>query len=279
MQRARAFWKMSGSGNDFVFFDARNLLPGILETPAAIGALCAQRTGIGADGVVFLERGNEGEAFSIRYFNRDGSLAALCGNASLCSVRLARDLAIISEGERFAFGTSSGPMRGRLHRGHPEIEMVRVRDPRIDLDTPLIAGERRIGYARVGVPHVVVLVENVEAVNVDGRGAQLRSLAQLPDGANANFVSQAGGSWSMRTFERGVERETLACGTGAVASAYFLAEWGISDGTCRLRTRSGSELDVRFAGVGDSKTPTLSGEGRVVYRGELGDIPGASSPD
>jgi len=270
---------MSGSGNDFVFFDARAAAPGILETSAAIGALCAQRTGIGADGVVFLERGEAGEAFSIRYFNRDGSLAELCGNASLCSVRLAKDLAIVSKGERFTFGTSSGPMRGRLEGGRPEIEMVRIRDPQIDFDTPLAVGESRIGYARVGVPHIVVLVENVESVDVDVRGAQLRSLAQLPDGANANFVSRVGGTWSMRTFERGVERETLACGTGAVASAYFLAEWGLSDGGCRLRTRSGGELEVGFAGVGDAQTPTLSGEGRVVYRGELGDIPGVTSPE
>ncbi|HPV77520.1 MAG TPA: hypothetical protein PLX31_21665, partial [Gemmatimonadaceae bacterium] len=94
----REFWKMSGSGNDFVFFNAMHVAAGDLATPARIGQLCERRTGIGADGVVFLER-HDVHAFSMRYFNRDGSLAEMCGNAALCSTRLARELGIVEQGE------------------------------------------------------------------------------------------------------------------------------------------------------------------------------------
>ena len=131
ISRGRRFWKMSGSGNDFVFFDARNDPPGALELPLAIAAICDRRTGVGGDGIVFLEKA-AGHVFGIRYFNRDGSLAELCGNASLCSVTLARELGIVSGAESFTFLTSSGPLSGRLAEGLPEIDAspVAARHPR-----------------------------------------------------------------------------------------------------------------------------------------------------
>ena len=100
------FWKMTGSGNDFVFIDARSDKPGPLEGAEAIGALCDRRRGVGADGVVFLESDPE-HAYSIRYFNRDGSLAEFCGNASLCSVRLALELGVVQPGTGFKIGRAS----------------------------------------------------------------------------------------------------------------------------------------------------------------------------
>ncbi|MEP7384277.1 MAG: diaminopimelate epimerase [Gemmatimonadota bacterium] len=267
----RTFWKMSGSGNDFVFFDAMDEAPGELASAATIGRLCARRTGIGADGVVFLES-HPALAFMMRYYNRDGSLAEMCGNAALCSTRLACDLGIAGPGD-FAFETVSGPVTGRVTDGQSEIDMVPVTEMQSDFSTPKLAGESRVGYARVGVPHLVVLVDDVLAVDVEQRGRALRRLEVLEHGANANFVSSdPAGRWTIRTYERGVEEETLACGTGAVASAALLSAWGLAQGPVALTTRSGSTLTARVGDVPSGRPPVLRGEGRVVFKGFLGEI-------
>ena len=269
----RRFYKLTGSGNDFVFVDAREEPAGVLEQPSVIDALCARGTGVGADGIVFVEPPTlHTQRFSIRYLNRDGSLAELCGNASLCSVRLAAELGIVREGEEFAFGTTAGPARGRLAADGPEIDLQPVAEltPQAPLMTQ--AGERRIGFAVVGVPHVVVLCGDVEAIDVVGRGRPIRYDPSLRAGANVNFVAPANdGSWAVRTYERGVEDETLACGTGSVATAALLGEWGEARGvTTTIRTRSGRLLRVRFRETAPGIiTPSLSGEGRIVFRGEL----------
>ena len=263
----RQFWKMTGSGNDFVFFDARHDPSGDLERPESIAAVCDRRMGVGADGVVFLES-DPANAFSIRYFNRDGSLAELCGNASLCSVALAADLKIVAAGERFTFGTSSGALTGIFTAAGPRIGMPAVVDGSMAFFTNLAAGEERVGYARVGVPHLVVLCQDVDHIDVENRGRELRFLPSLPGGANANFVSRRDGAWTYRTYERGVEEETLACGSGSVAVAALLRGWGLAEGTVSLRTRSGATLSICF----DGSQPTLAGEGRLVFEGRLRDI-------
>jgi diaminopimelate epimerase len=266
----RRFFKLSGSGNDFVFVDARSEPAGALEEPKIVGEICARGTGIGADGIVFVERPTAAsERFSIRYLNRDGSLAALCGNASLCSVRLAAELGIVGEGEEFQFGTGAGQVRGRLGREGPEIDLQPVENLRREMPFVRQPGEARIGFAMVGVPHVVVLCSDVDAVNVEARGRPIRYDPALEAGANVNFVG-SGGGWAMRTYERGVEAETLACGTGAVATAALLTAWGEIEGPVEIRTRSGLPLRIRFR---ESKpgvvTPSLAGEGRIVFRGEI----------
>ena len=263
----QTFWKMTGSGNDFVFFDTRSLPSGGLETAEAIGALCDRRRGVGADGVVFLENDPE-HRYGMRYFNRDGSLAEFCGNASLCSVTLAAELGIVEPGESFSFRTSSGPIPGRFGPRGPEVGMPAVLDADPAFETPLAAGERRIGFARVGVPHLVVACADVEEVDVEGRGRALRSLPSLRAGANVNFVSRRGPDWTYRTYERGVEEETLACGSGSVATAAMLMTWDGESGPLRLITRSGAPLTVTF----ENGMPTLSGEGRLVFEGRLRDL-------
>ena len=266
----RRFYKLSGSGNDFVFVDARTEPAGSLEQPAVVGAVCAHGTGVGADGIVFVEPAKRpSERFSIRYLNRDGSLALLCGNASLCSVRLAAELGIVDEGEDFEFGTGAGPARGRLTADGPEIDLQPVADLSADTSFVRREGERRIGFAMVGVPHVVVLCGDVATIDVEGRGRPIRYDPVLEAGANVNFVSRAGDGWAMRTYERGVEAETLACGTGAVATAALLERWGESGPVTTIRTRSGLPLRVRFRGTGAVVTPSLNGEGRIVFRGEF----------
>ena len=267
----RTFFKLTGSGNDFVFVDARVEPAGRLEDPEIVGALCARGTGVGADGIVFVEPPQTStERFSIRYLNRDGSLALLCGNASLCSVRLAAELGIVEEGEDFAFGTGAGLVHGRLTRRGPEIDIQPAEDVLPDLRLGLQAGERRMGFAIVGVPHVVILCDDLEAIDVEARGRPIRYDPSLVAGANVNFVAKDADGWAMRTYERGVEAETLACGTGSVATAALLAQWKEAGDSAELRTRSGLPLRVAFReSVDGVRTPSLAGEGRIVFRGEL----------
>ena len=267
--KGRHFWKMSGSGNDFLFFDARSEDPSDISQPAVIHRICARATGVGADGVVFIQSSTE-QDFSIRYFNRDGSLGELCGNASLCSSRLAAELGIVGDGP-FRFGTDAGVISARFVDGEPQIDL---QPPSVV--TPVYgaidraAGELEFGFADTGVPHVVVLVEDTATVDILGRGAFLRHHPSLKAGANANFVAAVGdGSFNIRTFERGVEGETLACGTGAVASAILLQDWGLSGPETRLRTRSGKVLTVSVRREGGAIKPSLRGEARVVFTGEL----------
>lgn len=265
--RNRKFWKMTGSGNDFVFFDARSEPAGVLESVEAIGAICDRRRGVGADGVVFFEPDPE-QTYSIRYFNRDGSLAEFCGNASLCSVRLASELGAVAPGQRFQFRTSSGVITGRLGPNGPEVGMPAVREANPSFTAPLEPGESRIGFARVGVPHLVVACGNVVDVDVDRRGRILRHDPGLAAGANVNFVSRRGDDWTYRTYERGVEEETLACGSGSVAAAAMLMAWNGEPAPVTLITSSGAPLTVSF----NDGTPSLAGEGRLVFQGTLADI-------
>ena len=262
---------MSGSGNDFVVFDVREIAAGRLTDPEVIRALCARRTGIGADGVVLLQDFDWGD-YRMRYYNADGSIASLCGNASLCSARLAVDLGA-ADAEGFRFATDAGVMTGRIRDDLPEIDLAPVEDVAADLGLELAAGESRIGFARAGVPHAVVLCANADEVPLETRGRLLRGHAAFQEGANVDFVSPTGSGWRMRTFERGVEAETLACGTGAVATAALLAEWGRTDeGDTRIVTSSGLPLNVRLVRDRGRWRPSLRGSAVVTFRGVV-DIP------
>ena len=267
-----AFYKMSGSGNDFVVFDARSRLAAGLDSPEMIRRLCARGTGVGADGVVYIEPAIQAAdaLFSMRYHNADGSRAELCGNAALCSTRLAVELGLAQEGEEFQFETDSGRLKARMRGGVPEIDLAPVSD--VQPSATQIApapDEERVGYAVAGVPHLVVACKDADLADVPGRGAMLRRHPSLASGANVNFVSPRGSEWRYRTYERGVEAETLACGTGAVATAILLAEWGQVSDSAELRTSSGEVLSVRLRRVGDAWHPSLSGPARIVFEGRL----------
>ena len=267
----RTFYKMSGSGNDFVMVDAMREPPGALAEAEVIQAVCARATGVGADGIVFLEPSDVAD-FRMTYLNSDGSRADLCGNASLCSSRLAADLGIVG-GPGFAIETDAGVLGARLRDEGPEVDLQPVSDVRPKLPFRLDPGERWIGFALAGVPHLVVRVDDVSTVDVVGRGRPLRHEASLPHGANVNFVAPDGaGSWHIRTFERGVEGETLACGTGAVASAILLVEAGEAAGRVSLTTRSGRILTVRLGRGSGGWQPSLSGEARLVFEGRFGEL-------
>jgi diaminopimelate epimerase len=270
------FIKMSGSGNDFIFVDVREVESHPFSEPETIRALCARGTGVGADGLVLLER-SPPATFAMRYFNADGTLASLCGNATLCAARLGVELGIVSarQGtEGFCFETGVGSVRARVvDPRRPEIELAPPAGLQATLPDSVEPrrGELRAGFVEIGVPHVVILCDDADLARVLERGPELRRHAAFPHGANVNFVSRYADGWRYRTFERGVENETLACGTGAAACALLLTHWEEGTAPFQMRTSSGTILDV-LPPSDDSDRPRLRGDARIVYRGELGEL-------
>jgi diaminopimelate epimerase len=267
------FFKMSGSGNDFIFLDGR-------ETDAAnwprdrIARICARGTGVGADGLVILSPGSAPGAVRFLFFNSDGSRGEMCGNAALCATRLSARLGL-ADASDVRLETDAGLVRGAADpTGGPRAALALPDVPAVG--SPEIqagSGEGTGGFALVGVPHLVIPVGDLDAVDLRGRGRELRFHPALgPAGANVNFVSRSGGSWWMRTYERGVEAETLACGTGAVACATVLASRGLVSLPWSVTTRSGSVLSVsgNVGPDGSLRHPRLSGEARLVFQATIG---------
>lgn len=267
------FHKMTGSGNDFVFVDARGdaALAAQAMDPAWIARVCAPHFGVGADGVVVVEAA-PGLAFRIAYFNADGSRANLCGNASLCAARLGIELGI-ADPAGFRFGSDAGVLHGR-RREDGRIEVDLNPFDRLEPSVPvgLVAGERRAGFGYPTVPHLVVEVDDLDRVDVAGRGPVLRHDAHFEAGTNVNWVARTADGWAMRTFERGVEGETLACASGATTCAAVLRAWGLSGDETSFRTRSGRTLTIRFRETPAGRVPSISGEARLVFTGELREL-------
>jgi diaminopimelate epimerase len=266
--RGTLFYKMSGSGNDFVMLDGR--FTDASRWPAAqVRAICDRRSGVGADGLVILTPATT-DSVRMAYWNSDGSHGAMCGNAALCSGRLAIALELVPPGE-FCLLTDAGVVRVRASGAGDvaEINLPDVDLPREHAGVPPGAGERWLSLGSVGVPHLVVRVDDIEAVDVAGRGRMLRSHPSVGTaGANVNFVAPKNGSWLIRTYERGVEGETLACGTGTVAAGLALAARGEARLPLAFRSRGGPELLVR--GELDQGRATgvwLGGQGQLVFRG------------
>lgn len=277
MSRAtgQVFYKMTGSGNDFVMLDGR--LTGVEEWPAErIAAACDRRLGIGADGIVILTPEPEGEnRVRMEYFNSDGSYAAMCGNAALCSTRLAAFLEMAPP-EGMTLVTGAGLVRTRCAGGE---HLAELQLPPFPVPVPIAiecrVGESAFWHGTVGVPHLIVLTDDANAVDVEQRGRQLRFHPALaPEGANINFVSGSrvgdGAPWVIRTYERGVEAETLACGTGTLAAAFALHQAGIRSLPGEWETCRGIRLAVAGSIDGDQAAENwLCGEGRLVFTGIL----------
>jgi diaminopimelate epimerase len=266
------FYKMTGSGNDFVFLDGRSTPPDEWST-AGIRTLCDRRTGVGGDGLVVLSPEGSLGARMV-YFNADGSRAGMCGNAALCSTRLAARLGI-APADGMDLHTDTGILKTRCVGPGWAAELL-LPDFALpeDVPLPLEPGERWVTRCLVGVPHLVVLVDDVAAVDVERRGRALRhDPAFAPAGVNVNFVSQwrspAGAlEWRLRTYERGVEGETLACGTGTVGAAVALASRQLAELPVRITSWGGNVFLVagRIEG-GSAREPWLCGEGRLVFEG------------
>jgi diaminopimelate epimerase len=268
--RGTVFYKMTGSGNDFVVLDGRSTSPDRWP-PARVRAICDRRNGVGADGLVILTPSTV-EGVRMSYWNSDGSHGAMCGNAALCSGRLSVDLEMVPPGE-FCLLTDAGVVRVRS-QAQGDVGEINLPDCDLPRDRPELAcapGEHWLALGTVGVPHLVVRVDDIETVDVPGRGGFLRSNPSVgPAGANVNFVSPpgTGAEWLIRTFERGVEGETLACGTGTVAAALALAARAEAQLPLAFRSRGGQELAVRAAQDGDKATDVwLGGQGKLLFRG------------
>ncbi len=273
MKQGTVFYKMTGSGNDFVMFDGRYVKAEELTTEAIV-AVCDRRLGIGADGVaLLLPAGEEGVHFAFRFWNSDGSPGPMCGNGALCATTLACVLELAKAGEEVRFSTDAGIHRGRVVDGESEIWLPDCELPRSVPAVRTRPGEEGPMFARPSVPHLVLRVKDVDAVPLEERGPGLRRDPALGEGgANVNWVAPRGdGSWAYRTFERGVEGETLACGTGAVACALVLAAEKLVQPPVKLWTRSGLPLVVTWEpSRAGAKSIRLRGEGRLVYRGIIG---------
>lgn len=265
------FYKMSGSGNDFVVLDGRSVTAHDWSA-AEIRLLCDRRNGVGADGLVLLGPVPP-DGLRMTYWNADGSRGAMCGNAALCCGRLAVELKMVPAGQ-FCLLTDAG---GVMVRSPARDDSVEISLPDFDLPqsfsgVPLAAGERWMMFGTAGVPHLIIGVDDIELVDPPTRGRALRHHPSLgPEGANVNFIARSGsqdGSWLIRTYERGVEAETLACGTGTVAAAVSLATRGEARFPLLFRSRGGPELRVSASLTPSRATAVwLGGEGRLVYEG------------
>lgn len=263
------FWKMSGSGNDFILIDHREVPWQEWDLPEVARRLCRRRLSLGADGLIILMPPKDPQnEFSWRFFNADGSEAEMCGNGARCAARFASMKGLA--GDRMRFETLSGVVEAEVEEGWVRIRMG---DPLVihaDMTVPLQEEAHRVVFLDTGVPHAVIFVGDVEEVDVMRVGRALRyHQAFAPKGTNADFVQVLdGGGLKMRTYERGVEGETLACGTGAVASAIAAHLRGHVVSPVTVLTRSGLSLKVSFREVqGHYSEVFLEGEARLVYRG------------
>jgi len=227
--------------------------------------------GVGADGLVVLAP-EAPDVVRMHFWNCDGSPAAMCGNAALCSTRLAAQIGL-GQPEGMTLITGAGRFRSRSEAGPDQaaLNLPPIELPQAITRIPLGAGERSLHLSTVGVPHLVLEVDDLEAIDLLGRGRELRSHPEVgPGGANVNFVSlnPSGGPIGIRTYERGVEGETLACGTGTVAAGVVLALVGRASLPAEFKTRSGRPLRVSARIQPDSVVDLwLGGEGKLVFEG------------
>jgi diaminopimelate epimerase len=264
---------MSGSGNDFIMFDGRSVTAADL-TASRIVELCDRRLGVGADGLAVLTPESAGQ-IRMDFWNCDGSRADMCGNAALCSTRLATSILSMAPVTGMRLVTRAGTFRTRIvgNGVGAELNLPDFPLPVAPAGLQLREGESLGALAVVGVPHLAVVVPDLEREDLMERGRTLRHDAAMgPGGANANFVARDpdGRSWRVRTYERGVEGETLACGTGAVATAVALAVAGEATLPLDLYTRSGRILRITATlSDGWARDVWLAGEGRLVFTGML----------
>ncbi|NOR26669.1 MAG: diaminopimelate epimerase [Desulforhopalus sp.] len=241
-----AFEKMSGTGNDFVIIDNRTAGIPRDEQPDLARKICRRMFSVGADGLIFIEESTKAD-FGWNFYNADGSVAEMCGNGARCTARFAFRHKIA--GKKMKLETLAGIVEAEICE---EDEIVRVKMPppfdfRLDLSLTLGDEERPVTYVNTGVPHAVIFTQE-DDVPVKKWGRKVRFHEQFePQGANANFVKiLEDGRLKVRTYERGVEDETMACGTGAVASALFASMLKGMDSPVEVITSGGDMLTILF---------------------------------
>jgi diaminopimelate epimerase len=262
------FIKMNGAGNDFVMID--NRAGEVRLNSKQIVRICDRHRGVGADGILLLEKSTNGADFRMRYYNRDGGEAEMCGNGARCFARFANKVA--GAGDKISFETPAGIIGARLHEESVTLEMSEPKDLRMNVRLQIESEEAVVHYINSGVPHVVVPVARIDMVNVRSKGEKMRRHEMFaPNGANVNFLEKRGPKKiAIRTYERGVEDETLACGTGVVASALVFAATENVSGTVGVLVRGGSELMVGFdRSAGQFHNVTLTGPAEFVFEGTI----------
>ncbi len=261
------FMKLSGAGNDFVIIDNRqNIIP---EENNFVTRVCARRVSVGADGVLLVEESDVAD-FLMRYFNADGSEAETCGNGARCISKFAYVNGIVPEKMRFE--TKAGIYEAEIISENVKVRMGDTVNIRLNFPLILKDGEHTICFANSGVPHAVFFDDDLENVDVFNKGRQTRYHDDFqPAGTNANFVRvRDEHAMDIRTYERGVEDETLACGTGAIASAVVAASFGKVTSPVSMYTAGGYVLTIYFDLAGDvAKNVYLQGDARIIYVGEL----------
>lgn len=259
---------MNGAGNDFVMLDNRD---GSLDLTAEIIArLCDRHRGVGADGVLAVEPAQNGADFRMRYYNADGGEAEMCGNGARCFARYAKRLG--GHTGDVSFETQAGVIGGHFEGDEVRIAMSEPHSHRPPQFLEVNGRLMEVHFINTGVPHAVVFVEDLEAVDVRKDGAALRyHQAFTPKGTNANFVQISGkNAIRIRTYERGVEDETLACGTGVCAAAILHHLRSGAEAPISVQVRGGDILKVGFTVSPDGfRGVTLTGPADFVFDGSI----------
>ena len=277
-----SFTKMSGTGNDFILIDNRSGIVGEDEMVHLAVQACRRRHSVGADGLILIQDDPDLD-FSWRFFNSDGSEGEMCGNGARCAARFAFTEKIA--GPSMVFGTIAGPIEAEVRDGRVRVQLTPSHGMERDFSLRLGGGDEiKAGFIDTGVPHTVIMVDEADLDNtpVAERGREIRYHPRFaPAGTNVNFVAVSGaGTVRIRTYERGVEEETLACGTGAVASAIICTAQELVRPPVKVRTQGGESLTIYI----DKEDPAhgrilLEGAAHMVYRGQLTEetVPGGKN--
>ena len=264
-----AFTKMHGAGNDFVMIE--NLDGRIELSSEQVARLCDRRFGIGSDGLILLNPPTgEGTDATMIYYNADGGRVDMCGNGARCFTSFALDYGV-GDGQSVAFHTDAGPMTASAQGGEFTIRMTPVHSLELGQTLETAHGSYDYDFMNTGVEHVVVFSENVDAIDIVPEGSAIRYHERFPAGTNANFAEiQEDGIIKVRTYERGVEDETLACGTGVTAVAIAANLTKEQSTPISVLVHGGDTLKVDFQHEGDSISDiTLTGPAQVVYTGTV----------
>ncbi len=263
------FWKMNGSGNDFILIDNRNGEIKDEHMGHLVERTCRRKESVGADGVIFVVRSNQYD-FGWRYFNPDGGEVEMCGNGGRCVSRFAYLKGIT--GPKMTFETLAGPVSAEVNGRKVKILLPNPTGLSMDLDLEHQQGWKSVDFINTGVPHVVVYVEDLSNHPVKEQGRDIRYHTRFaPEGTNADFMKAIGpDQLEIRTYERGVEDETLACGTGSIACALLASIRGMVSPPVKVKTRGGEELIIYFQRKGDSfEQVWLEGDTSIVYQAHL----------
>ncbi len=267
------FLKMTGAGNDFIMVDNRDLSLSTLLSRETIATLCDRRFGIGADGLIAAEPASAGGDVRMRYYNSDGGEAEMCGNGARCFTAFVHRLT----GGKFStlhFETLAGIVCGTVHEDEQiTVQLTTPKDMRLNVLPADETIPAPVHFLNTGVPHAVVYLPSVEELDIVKLGAYLRyHPAFAPAGTNANFAMILSPQHlKLRTYERGVENETLACGTGMTATALLHAELTGAPSPITLDVAGGCTLQVAFERTtdGEFRNVTLTGPAVVVFHGEI----------